>query len=250
MSTIQLSLTSIFSTGSLRALVFENSQYSKVVGSHRTGRVIPAWHGSFQPGRSRVRNDLQAPLFQAISQAAERIDQLVELLVAEFGKNELVKRFLLGGEACQLLVGLVGQRHLHDSGVFGGCLAAKEALLLQKLRLRRNERRVDVKLLGNNIDGNAVLVVEIGERHQDHPLRTADSEGLCPEVAQFFQVNADRIDDPGKPSDGFLILWSRFAQSTFLACTEGVYNLAVLPGPQSIFVDSISKTSKNILYYR
>src|SRR5882757_9205148 len=108
-----------------------------------------------------------------------------------------------------------------------------------------------MQLLGDNVDGNAVLVVEIGERHQDHPLRAADSERLGPEVAQLFQVNADRVDHPGEPPDGVLILWSRFAQSTFLACTKGVCNLAVLLlGPQSIFVDSISKTSKNILHYR
>src|SRR3981189_3021915 len=119
MSTTQRSPMSIFSIGSLRGSVSES-------GAYRAGRVVPVRRGS------RIRNDLQAPLFQAISQAAECIDQLIELLVAEFGKNELVKRFLLGGKPCHLLVGLVGQRHQHDSGVFGRCLAAKETLLLQE----------------------------------------------------------------------------------------------------------------------
>src|SRR3978361_661123 len=99
-----------------------------------------------------------------------------------------------------------------------------------------------MQLLGDDIDGNAILVVEIRERHQDHPLRSADSKRLGPEVAQLFQVHADRIDHPGEPPDGFLVLWSCFAQSTSLACTEGACNPSTLFTLDQIFVDFICKT--------
>src|SRR5437588_4283243 len=69
-----------------------------------------------------------------------------------------------------------------------------------------------MKLLGDDIDGNAVLLVEICECHQDHPLGTADSEGPRPEIAQFLEVNADRIDRPDEPPDGFLMFGGRFTQ--------------------------------------
>jgi hypothetical protein len=80
-----------------------------------------------------------------------------------------------------------------------------------------------MKLLGDDDDGNAVLFVEIEERHQDHPLGTADSERLCPEIAQFLQMNSDGVDYPGEPPDGFLVFGSRIDQINIPSHIQNLY---------------------------
>src|ERR1700750_1073505 len=95
-----------------------------------------------------------------------------------------------------------------------------------------------MQLLGDDIDGNAVLVVEVGQRHQDHPLRAADAERLGPEVAQLFEVYADGIDHPGEPPDAVLILLSRLWHR---------HPLRVWPAPTTSIVDADSLS--NLLWF-
>src|SRR5215475_15448462 len=90
-STIPLSPTNTFSTGSLR------------------GSDLPA-SGHAGGGGSHIHNHLQRRFLQSILQHAQNFGQLVELLVVELGIYELVQGFLLRGESGKVLVGLVGQR--------------------------------------------------------------------------------------------------------------------------------------------
>src|SRR5258708_1956847 len=73
-----------------------------------------------------------------------------------------------------MLVSLVGQGHLHNPGVLGRGFSPYEALLLEHFRLGRDERRINMQLFRHNVDRHAIVLVDFGERHQKHPLRTAE----------------------------------------------------------------------------
>src|SRR5215467_4796528 len=85
---------------------------------------LPVFESAAASAISDIRGDLHGGLFQAALQRRERVVETFELLVVELGENELVQGFLPLGEAGQMLVGLVGQRHLDDSGILGRGLAA------------------------------------------------------------------------------------------------------------------------------
>ena len=74
-----------------------------------------------------------------------------------------------------------------------------------------------MKLLRDHVDRYAIAtLVEIGERHQNEPLRSAHTEPLRPETAQLLKMLVDGDDQPGKASDDVLILRRNFSQSDTL----------------------------------
>ncbi len=169
-------------------------------------RILKNPSASVFRNASEIDGDFQTGFLQPFFERGQFAGQLVDFAGAEFRENEFVQAFLLRRQACQVLVGLVRQRHFDDPGVFARGLAADEALFLEKLRLRRDERRIDVQHLRNGVDRCAVALVEIRQRHDHHPLRTADTEGLGPEVPKFLQMYADRGDFPGESPNDILIL--------------------------------------------
>src|SRR5439155_3086423 len=96
---------------------------------------------------SYAHRDLQAGLLETILQLSELAGELNELAFAEFRKDEVVESLLLGGQACNVLIGLVRQRHLHNPCVIQRRLSAHEALLLKHFRLCRYEGRVNMEHL-------------------------------------------------------------------------------------------------------
>src|SRR5690242_11058118 len=64
-----------------------------------------------------VHRNLQAGLLKTGLQRRELVGELAEVAVAEFCKDEVVELFLLGSQGGDVLIGLVGQRHLDDPGV-------------------------------------------------------------------------------------------------------------------------------------
>jgi hypothetical protein len=70
-----------------------------------------------------------------------------------------------------------------------------------------------MQLLGDDVDGYATVLIHVGQRHQDHPLRTADAQSPRPEVAELLEVHAYRGDHPGESPDHVLILSSGSARA-------------------------------------
>src|SRR5947199_8023077 len=69
------------------------------------------------PCRSYAHSQLQAGLLNAVLQRCKLVVKFAEFAVAEFRKDEIVEGFLLGSQACEELIGLIRQGHLHDPGV-------------------------------------------------------------------------------------------------------------------------------------
>src|SRR5262249_42895334 len=138
----------------------------------------------------------------------------------------------------------VRQRHLHDSGVDGGRLAAQEALFLKKLRLGRDKGRVDMEQLGHDVDRNAVILVQVGQGHQNHPLRTADPKRFRPELAQLIEVYIDRRDLPHEAPDLVLILGGS-ALSLLVSATSWGHRLFLLCNAYVIFNNPIMAHGAN-----
>src|SRR5262245_46956990 len=59
---------------------------------------------------------------------------------------------------------------------------------------------------GDGVDRDPFAFIEISKRHDDHPLRPADSQRLRPEMPQFLKVHTDRRDLPSESSNDVLIL--------------------------------------------
>ena len=89
--------------------------------------------------RSEVDGHFHAGLLKTLLERRQLARQVIDLAGAEFREDEFVQSFLLRSEVCQVFVGLVAQRHVHDFGVLRGGLASNQSLLFQKLGLRCDE---------------------------------------------------------------------------------------------------------------
>src|SRR4029077_736235 len=81
------------------------------------GKSCPSKEGCVRS--SDVEGYFRAGLFQLGLQGGELVGEFIQCAVVKFREDEFVQRLLLRGQICQMLVGLVGERHLHDAGIFG-----------------------------------------------------------------------------------------------------------------------------------
>src|ERR1700688_4864177 len=128
-------------------------------GARLCGGSCPGKGGGVRS--SDVQGYFRAGLFELGLQGGELVGDLLQCAIVEFRENELVQRFLLRGQTRQMLISLVGKRHLHDPGVFGRGSAAYKPLLFQKLRLSCDKRRINMQLLGDDVDGYAVSFIHV-----------------------------------------------------------------------------------------
>src|ERR1700722_18695380 len=56
------------------------------------------------------------------------------------------------------------------------------------------------------LDGNAVTLVEVGNSHQNYPLRPANSQNPSPKLAYFVEMNVHCGDVPEKSPDDLFVV--------------------------------------------
>jgi hypothetical protein len=60
--------------------------------------------------------------------------------------------------------------------------------------------------LRHDLHRHALSLIQIGQGHQDHPLRAADAEGFCPEITNLLEMHVDGGDLPGELPGDVVIL--------------------------------------------
>src|SRR4051812_16977033 len=148
--------------------------------------------------RSHIHRNLQTGLLKPVLKCLKFAYELVKFLIAKFSENKVADLLLLGSQARDVLVSFIRQRHLHDSGISFGCLSAHKAFLFEHFRLSRDERRIHIEHLRNDIHWNAFATVQIGQSCQDHPLRAANTERFRPERTNLLQMHAYAGDRPSQ----------------------------------------------------